>query len=110
MALETFGTGWRDKFEKRLESLKKMFPELRIERIERFSGMLRISVSALDPDVDYIAKCVVYKIERDSAKTCEMCGKTGLRRLHDEVLTVGQCLCTLCYATELDRILTQHTN
>lgn len=110
MTLETFGTGWYQKFENRLESLKRVFPQVRIERIERFSGMLRIYVSAADPDIDYIAKCVTYKIERDSARTCELCGKAGLRRLRDERLSVGMCLCITCYALELDRILTQHSN
>lgn len=108
--LETFGTGWYQNFENRLESLKKVFSQVRIERIERFSGMLRIHVSAPDPEIDYIAKCVTYKIERESARMCELCGKVGLRRLHDERLPVGMCLCNICYALELDRILTQHPN
>lgn len=109
MTLETFGTGWRKEFEHRLESLKKVFPEARIERIERYAAMLRVKIVAPDPDIQYICDSVTYRIERESAKKCEDCGKHGIRRTGDLRLPIPKCLCFTCYALAVNAAVTQNT-
>jgi len=106
MTLETFGNGWRKEFEHRLESLKRVFPEVRIERIERYAAMLRIKLIAPDPDIQYICDCVTYRIERESVRKCEDCGKNGIRRTGDLRLPTPKCLCFECYALTIDKIVT----
>lgn len=106
MALETFGLGWKYKFENRINQIKKVFPDINIERIERFKGMLRIRALARTDEEQYIIDCVLYCIERESAKCCEECGKHGIRR-SDERLPEVKCLCLPCYALELDKVLSQ---
>lgn len=103
--LKDYGTGWRNAFEKRIEELLKLFPELRLNSIKRYSAMLRLDFLAPSDDIQYIAKCVAYYIERQSATTCELCGKYGMRRTGDERLPEPKCLCLTCYALELDKAL-----
>lgn len=104
MTLETFGSGWYNTFENRIELLKRVFSDITIERIERFKGMLRLRLLARNEETQYIVDCVSYRIERESAKCCEECGKYGLRRF-DPRLPEAKCLCLKCYALELDKLL-----
>lgn len=108
--LESFGTGWREAFEKRLLQIKKIFPELEIKNAKRYYGMLRLDFLAPSDDIQYVADCVAYRIERESAKKCEHCGKNGVRRTGDLRLPEPKCLCITCYALELDKWLTQTEN
>lgn len=100
--LNNFGTGWQSKFGKRLNAMLEILPNISINSIERFRGMLRISASALDKDVQYIVDCVTYKIERESVNTCEGCGKHGIRR--DAHIPEMMCLCWKCYALKIDEL------
>lgn len=104
--LNNFGTGWKNLFQDKLESLKKVFPEIEIKTVKRHNAMLRIEVNSNDKDIQYIVNCVAFFIERESAKRCENCAKIGRRRMDDPRLPEPKCLCGSCYALELDRILT----
>jgi hypothetical protein len=106
--LNSFGTGWQNKFEKRLNAMLELLPGVNVESIERFHGMLRIKVKALDNDVQHIVDSVTYKIERESVNTCEECGIHGIRR--DAHLPEKMCLCWKCYALKIDSLQTSTTD
>lgn len=105
MILKKFGTGWQNAFEERLQDLQKFLPETHVVDVERHLGMLRIKLQSPHKSAHEIANCVAYCIERESARTCERCGKYGLRRKHEELFTEPKCLCYTCYTTELDEIV-----
>lgn len=96
------GNGWIEKFNPRLEILFKIFPDTIVESIQRFKGMLRIRLIALDKDTQFILDSVTYKIERESAKACELCGKSGKRITDESYFSEERCLCWKCYAMEID--------
>lgn len=108
MILEKFGVGWRNTFECKLERLFQILPDLRLVNVERFNGMLRIKIETLDNDIQYIVNCVVYKIERDSVRVCEECGKpTNGRRI--ELLPEPMSLCWTCYALTVDKLQSKNS-
>jgi hypothetical protein len=100
--LKSFGTGWQNKFEKRLNAMLELLPDVSITSIERFRGMLRITAKALDNEVQHIVDSVTYKIERESVNTCEECGIHGIRR--DAHIPEMMCLCWKCYALKIDSL------
>ena len=101
--LDEFGHGWKHKFEQRITSLFKFFPDTTIQEIKRFEGMLRIKLIALDNDAQHILDSVTFKIERESVITCERCGVHGRRtKSNDPFFLEKQCLCWKCYAMEVD--------
>ena len=106
MLLENFGKGWGI-FEIQLEHLQKVIPTLEFKDIARYSGMLRITATAPTLEEQYVADCVLYTIERQSARKCEFCHKRGHRQGPDEYLKETICVCSSCYALEVDKILTQ---
>jgi hypothetical protein len=105
--LEKFGKGWRDKFEDKLQTLFSKLPDITLNNIERYKGMLRINIQSLDKGTQYIVDCVTYVIERESVRTCELCGAYGFRRQHDEWMLETKCLCLPCYTIEIDNTLSQ---
>lgn len=107
--LDKFGTGWQNAFTKRLEYLQKVLPDVRFISIERFKGMLRITADAGSNDSEYLAKAILYYIERESVKTCEICGKHGFRR-DTSLLPVQKCLCLTCYTIEVDNTISQQSH
>lgn len=102
MILENFKIGWKKEFEPKIELLFRLFPDITVASIQRYHGMLKIAMSALDKDTQYVVDCITYKIERESASTCEGCGKHGIRR--DAYLVEKMCLCWQCYVLEVDSI------
>jgi hypothetical protein len=96
------GNGWKEKFNDRIEIVFKLFPDISVNSVERYEGMLRIKLFAIDKEVQFILDCVSYKIERESAKTCESCGKAGRRITDRTFLSETKCLCWKCYAIEID--------
>lgn len=107
MILKDFGIGWQNKFEPKLQTLFNKLSGIKIERIERYYGMLRINVLALDNDIQFIVDCVTHVIERESVKTCEHCGKHAVRRY--ELISEPMCLCLTCYTLLVDSTLSQQT-
>lgn len=104
--LNNFKTGWQSLFEKRLVYIKTLLGDSVVITPERYTGMLRIKFETSDENMQYMLNCVSYKIERESAKICEHCGKYGVRRF-DEVLDEPICLCLDCYVLTVDSILSQ---
>lgn len=102
--IDNFGIGWRNVFEKHLDYAITSLPETSISRIERYRGMLRIAFETPNAHLQYILDSFSYKIERESAKTCEQCGEYGLRRF-DELLEEPMCMCLRCYTLTVDKIL-----
>jgi hypothetical protein len=102
MILRNFKTGWVEAFEQKIQTLLTLFPESKVLSIKRHLGMLRIEIEAIDKDRQYVINCVTYKIERESARICEICGKYGTRR--DSYLPETMCLCWRCYALEVDAL------
>lgn len=109
MLLQEFKTGWQNAFEHKLQTLFKLFPEITFKYAKRNSGMLQVKIESLDNDVQYVIDCVTFKIERESAKICEHCGKHGYRRFKGECELLNEtiCLCLKCYAIEVDNILSK---
>jgi formylmethanofuran dehydrogenase subunit E len=104
--LNNFGLGWRNLFESHVEYVKTSMSQVNILSIERYNAMLRIKFETGDVHLQFILDCFAYKIERDSAKTCEHCGEYGFRRF-GEWLQEPLCLCTPCYVKHVDSILSQ---
>lgn len=102
--LNEYGLGWRNLFEKHLEYVITSLPDISISRIERYRGMLRITFNTSNAHLQYLLDSFSYKIERESAKTCEMCGAYGLRRF-DDWIKEPMCLCLPCYTLTVDDIL-----
>jgi len=102
--LDTFETGWRNTFTPYVEYVLQLFPNVRVESVERYKGMLRMKLLGDTPEIQYILDGFSYKLERDSAKLCEKCGKYGIRR-SEEYLSEMQCLCITCYVHTVDSIL-----
>lgn len=96
------GNGWKEKFNEKLKIVFKLFPKTSVDSIERYQGMLRIKLFALDKEMQFILDSVTYKIERESAKICETCGKAGRRITDKTYLSETKCLCWKCYAIEID--------
>lgn len=109
MILNKFRTGWQEAFGPKLEYLFKLFPDLETISVERVHGFLRIKLkSPLDNLHQYIVDCVTYKIERESARTCEVCGRYG--RCRESHLPEKMTLCWKCYALEIDSLLQNNTS
>jgi hypothetical protein len=102
--LNNFESGWKDTFTPYLNYVLELFPSATIERIDRYKGMLRIKMLGSTPNEQYVLDGVCHKIERDSVRMCEHCGKHGFRRF-DEHLPAIKCLCFACYVHEVDSIL-----
>lgn len=104
--LNEFGLGWRNLFEKHVEYVITSLPEVTLLSVERYKAMLRIKFDSPNEHVKYLLDCFSYKLERESARTCEICGNFGLRRI-DEWLSEPLCLCTPCYVKRVDDILSE---
>lgn len=102
MILNDFKIGWQNKFEQRLNALERLFPDITLQSVERYKGMLRVKFTSLDNDIQDVLDSVTYKIERESAQTCEGCGKQGRRT--EEHLPEKMCLCWKCHALEIEQI------
>lgn len=104
--LNNFGIGWRNLFEEHVEYVKNSITGVTVVSVERYKAMLRVKFQTEDKNLQYILDCLSYKIERDSAKTCEHCGEYGFRRF-SEWLQEPLCLCTPCYVKHVDSIISQ---
>lgn len=105
--LQQFGMGWQTTFLPKLETLFRIFPDITVIETKRHFGVLRIKLSALDKDTQYVVDCVTYKIERESAIICENCGVRANQKR--EYLPEKKCLCWKCYALEVDAIMSDNT-
>lgn len=106
--LKEFKTGWQTTFEPKLDMVFKTFPNINFISAVRTHGVLRIKLEApLDNAIQYIVDCVTHKIERESALTCESCGKQGKPKT--DMLPEKMCLCWKCYALEVDAIMLANT-
>lgn len=75
----------------------------KIISITMHHSMLQINFAAsLDKAEQYILNSIAYKIERESAKTCEQCGHVGVRR---KLILNTPCLCTVCYTIRYNEIM-----
>ena len=63
----------------------------------RHSMLQIIFEPTLDKHQQYVLDCIAYKIERESALTCQDCGISGVRR---KALPGSPNLCTACYAIQ----------
>jgi hypothetical protein len=64
----------------------------------------------VNEDIRYIYSATCVAIRRDSAKVCEACGKGAKIRGKQTdiyVLPEQKCLCSKCYALEIDTVETQ---
>ena len=104
--LNEFGTGWSNLFEKPIEYAITSLPDVTLSKIERYKAMLRVTFTAENEQLQYILNCLSYKIERESARTCEVCGEYGFRRF-SEWMVEPLCLCTPCYVKHVDNIISK---
>jgi hypothetical protein len=65
-----------------VNNILDIFPEsVSIKSIDKKHGMLSIQFNLLsDPHLTYLLNSLSYKIERDSARICKVCGSRGMRR------------------------------
>lgn len=101
MILKEFKTGWQEAFEPKVQALLRLFPDTAVKIVYKKHGLLKIVFEHLDKDMQYVLDCVSYKLERESSRICEECGKYGVRR--ELYLSEKTCLCWKCYALEVDR-------
>jgi hypothetical protein len=105
------GLGWNSLIEK-AKDIETLLSFAQIASISKAHCILKIKFAdVLDKQAQYVLDCISYKIERESAKLCEECGKYGMRR-HD--LSTMQVLCTTCYTlkynAEAESVSPQVTN
>lgn len=100
MILEKFGIGWITRFEERVNNVLKLFPNATVTHSHRRLGMLNITFHALDTTEQYVLDCVSHKLERESVRVCERCGKYASIRKDPDLLE-RLTLCWPCYALEL---------
>jgi hypothetical protein len=100
MILEKFGVGWITAFEERIQNILKLFPKASITNTYRRLGMLNVTFETLDNTEQYVLNCVSHKLERESVRVCERCGKFASIRKDPELLE-RLTLCWTCYALEL---------
>lgn len=99
---ESIGLGWNSLIDK-VEGIIHILPFAKIISISKVHTMLNIKfVQVLDKHEQYVLDCIAYKIERESAKVCEDCGKPGIRRSN---LPIVQVLCTVCYALKYNAFM-----
>lgn len=104
--LNDFGSGWSTLFEKHINYVVTSLPEVKLSSIERYKAMLRVKFETSNEHLQYVLDCFSYKIERESARTCETCGGYGFRRF-SEWLIEPLCLCTQCYTKHVDAIISK---
>jgi hypothetical protein len=99
---DNIGLGWNSLIGK-VEGIISILPFAKIASISKVHTMLNIKfVQVLDKHEQYVLDCIAYKIERESAKVCEDCGKPGIRRRN---LPIVQVLCTVCYALKYNALM-----
>jgi formylmethanofuran dehydrogenase subunit E len=103
LILDNVGLGWKKKFEDRINKVFKLFSDSKIISYGRENALLKIKIIAVDEEYQDIIDSVTYKIERESARTCEECG--GYGRRWEEHLLEKKCLCWKCYALEVDALM-----
>jgi hypothetical protein len=103
ITLDNVGIGWKEKFEDRINKIFKLFSDVKVISYGRDNALLKIKIEVFDQEFQDIVDSVTYKIERESARTCENCGKYGRR--WEEHLPEKKCLCWKCYALEIDTLM-----
>jgi hypothetical protein len=104
IALNNFGSGWHNLIEQVYAIQSQLSFCSGIYVIERKNGMLSVIFKRTDltnEAQEFILKSVEYRIERMTAKICEVCGQHGLRRTD---LPTIQTLCTACYALKYSEV------
>jgi hypothetical protein len=101
--LDNVGLGWKEKFEDRINKVFKLFSDAKAMSYGRENALLKIKIELSNKEYQDIVDSVTYKIERESARTCEECGRYGRR--WEEHLPEKKCLCWKCYALEVDALM-----
>jgi hypothetical protein len=107
MILQNVGLGWKNKFENRINTIFKLFPDAQLISCSRDNALLKVKISVTEEDMQDVVDAVTYKIERESARTCEECGRYGRR--WEEHLPEKKCLCWKCYALAVDALMQNDT-
>ena len=89
-------SAWREKFAGRIKTLHRLFPNIKTEYVKRENGLFKTQFRVASEEDQEIVDAVSYKMERESARTCEECGKYGRR--WEEHLPEKMCLCWQCHA------------
>lgn len=96
------GKGWNVLIEK-VYSIQNKLSFAIVTSITKEHGMLKINFQdPLDNDLQYVLDCIAYRIQRQSARMCELCGAYGESRKN---LPEIQYLCTPCYAIKLSDVM-----
>jgi hypothetical protein len=102
---DDIGLGWKTRYIPIVERLITHYPDITISSVTRRYGMLQILADHTLDDIDrFIVDSVLYKIERSSARVCELCGEPGRRRTTNTILPEILCLCWECEAIESSKI------
>jgi len=81
-AQEVIGKGWWPLLEKfwDMTAILSVRSNIEVIKVGHRIGMLAIETKADDPMVQEMLKRLVWSLERDSARFCEVCGEKGFRR------------------------------
>jgi hypothetical protein len=101
-AKENIKSGWHSLLDK-VYDIADVLPFAKIADIKlRYSMLQIIFESSLDKSQQYVLDSIAYKIERESARICQECGKSGNRR---KDIAESPCLCTTCYAIQYNEMM-----
>jgi hypothetical protein len=102
IAKENIKTGWHDLLDK-VYAITEILPFAKVLDIRlRYSMLQIIFESSLDKSQQYVLDSIAYKIERESARICQECGKNGNRR---KDIAESPCLCTTCYTIQYNEMM-----
>ena len=95
-------SGWHDLIDK-VYAITEVLPFAKVLDIKlRFSMLQIIFESSLDKHEQYVLDSIAYKIERESARVCQECGSSGIRR---KDISESPCLCAICYALQYNEMM-----
>jgi hypothetical protein len=101
-AKEIVKPGWHNLVDK-IYAITEVLPFAKVVDIKlRYSMLQIIFESSLDKHEQYVLDSISYKIERESARICEECGLSGIRR---KDIANSPCLCTTCYTLQYNEMM-----
>ena len=101
-AKEIIRPGWHNLIEKAY-AITDILPFASIVDVSTNHSMLQIIFELpLDKSQQYVLDSISYKIERESAKICQECGTSGIRR---KDIPHSPCLCTTCYTIQYNDMM-----
>jgi len=98
--LQAVGEGWHPYVVSFFEMMKKLDGKPEVTEVGYRAGMLKLRAESSDPIIKELIERLQWTFERNSAVTCEYCGRRGFRR---KILPFWRCLCQPCFIVEANK-------